>query len=393
MEAKSDNVSFVRWGNTGMLAAIIGLFVCGGAAAMNWHGFLESYLFGYVVWVALVLGCLGLTTLHHTVRGSWGLSVLRMFEAGSSVKMLVAFLVLMVPIFVGMDHVYHHWMHPAAGDEVLAHKAAYLNQPGFIIRTLVYFGIWIGFSAYFRRSSLRQDENKDPALGATRSSVGAIGLVLFVISCTFAVTDWVMSLDPHWFSTIFGFWFVVSQALTALSLCTVILLSHRDRAPYNRIMTKNLTKDLGNLLFMFTMLWAYISVSQFLIIWSGNLPEFITFFAQRNKSWWVYLGAFNVFFAFFVPWFSLLFPGNKAKPAVLLRIAILILAMRVLDTLWTVIPFFRLNLTWTDAAVHLFFAGVFFAIFGKETAKAALLPEHDTRLVEAAKLEASHVHA
>lgn len=387
-------MNFARLGNTGTILGILGLAACAVCFAVAKETFYSSYLFAYMFWISLTLGCLGLAKLHHTVRGSWGLAVLRLFEAGASPMMFVIFAILFAPILYGMGDIYHHWMHPEAGDMVLAHKAAYLNQKAFILRGIGYFVVWIGFASFFRSSSRKQDETKDASLGALRSSVGAGSLIAFVLTLTFAITDWVMSLDPHWYSTIYGFLFVVYSALAALSLVTFIVTRYANAEPYSRVVTPALQKDLGNLMFMFTMLWGYMTLSQFLIIWSGNLPELTPYFATRNMAGWNILGAFNVFTAFFVPWLTLLSPRVKRNTNSLMWVAVLVFLMRIPDWYWVIIPFFRHTFAWTDAVTFVALGAVWFAIFGREAAQVALLPSHDERLVEAKRnLEAHHVGA
>jgi len=386
-------MNFARVGNTSFMLALLGVAAMVICAFVAKETFWSSYLFGYMFWISLTLGCLGLTTLHHTVRGSWGLSVLRLFEAGGGLTMFIVFAVAMVPIlFGGMEGLYHHWVHIDPKDPVLVHKAPYLNVGGFIIRAAIYFILWGGFSWAYQRSSLKQDQTEDASMGSRRSSWGAVGIVTFVLSMTFAITDWVMSIDPHWFSTLFGFLFVIYSVLAALSLGTYIVTRYANHAPYNQIVTPALQKDLGNLLFTFTMFWGYFQLSQFLIIWSGNLPEFTGFFAVRNTGWLLYLGAFNIFFAFFLPWFLLLAPRTKKITKSLMLVAAWIFFMRILDWFWVVIPFFRPTVAMTDVVCWLAFGFIWFWIFGKQAAKYPLLRKHDERLVNA-KLEAQHGHA
>jgi len=385
-------VSFAKAGSVGLIVGLIGSLACIGGFAADREHFLQSYLFGWIVLASMVLGCLGLTLLHHIMRGQWSLSVLRLWEAGGGPAALGLLGITSIPVLLGMGTIYHHWMHPEPGDEVLAHKAGYLNPSFFILRLVFYFAAWIILATILRRSTLKQDQNNDPRETALRTNVSSGGMVLFFLTCTFAVTDWVMSLDPHWFSSLYGVWFIINQGLFAVALGTIVVTGFAKFEPYRSIISPKLTKDLGNMLFVFTMLWAYATLSQYLIIYSGNLPEFITYYTARRETWFNFLGAFNILFSFFLPWMLLLFPRWKAKPDLLLRVAILILAMRLIDLFWNIIPFFRSDLPplWTDFAVVLALGGWWLWVFATQSAKASLIPQYDDRLQVK---EATHVHA
>lgn len=382
--------SLARAGSVGLIVALVGTLACVGGFFADREHFLQSYLFGWIVLASMVLGCFGLTLLHHMLRGQWSLSVLRLWEAGGGPAALGLLAVTSLPIVLGMGSLYHHWVHADPTDTVIAHKAGYLNPTAFLIRLVLYFVVWILLAAYMRRSTLKQDQTLDPNETARRTNWSAPGMVLFVLTCTFAITDWVMSLDPHWFSSLYGVWFIINQGLFAIALGTIILTGMAKFEPYRSIISPKLTKDLGNMLFVFTMLWAYATLSQYLIIYSGNLPEFITYYTARRETWFNFLGAFNILFSFFLPWMLLLFPRWKARPELLFRVAVLILAMRLIDVFWNVVPFFRSDLPplWTDAVVLVALGGWWLWVFAQQSAKASLIPKYDNRLEEAA-----HGHA
>lgn len=392
--ASNQSVNFKQVGNVGMLCGVVGLAASIGALASSAERFWQSYIFAFIFFASLVLGMLGLTLLHHTVRGSWGLSVLRLWESGGGPVAIGALAVMFVPIVVGMPTIYHHWYHPDPNDHVLAYKASWwLNPTFFIIRSVIYFACWFALAYFMRRSSVRQDKTLDPAETAYRTNRAAPGIVLFFVTVTLAITDWLMSLDPHWFSQIMGFWYVVGGALGSLALTTFIVCYNAKQQPYREIVTPQLTKDLGNMLFTFTLLWAYMTLSQFIIMWSGNLPEFIRFYTQRDigtQAAYNILGGLNVVLQFFVPFLVLLAPRTKAKPELLIKIVVLIFLMRISDVWWYVMPMFQKSMApgWTDAAAFLTVGGFWLAVFANQTTKASLIPEHDNRL-----LEAAHSHA
>jgi hypothetical protein len=294
---------------------------------------------------------------------------------------------LFVPILLGMPLLYE-WTHPeiVKNDPVLLHKSSYLNSTGFIIRTLFYFGIWILLSYILRKSTLREDRTLDPSETAKRTNLSAPGLAVFVLTVNFAMTDWVMSVSPHWFSTIFGALFAVGQALAAMAFGTFIVTRFASYKPYSDIVTPSLTRDLGNLLFVFTLVWTYFALSQYLIIWSGNLPEFNTFYVARSKSYWLYLGAFNIIGQFAIPFFLLLAPRVKAIPKLLMGVAVWIFVMRFVELYWEVMPLFRLTPPqWTDFAALVGVGGLWLAMFAAQVKKAALIPAYDPRLQEVAE--------
>jgi hypothetical protein len=376
----------------GAAVAVIGAvaLLIAGLAFGQWAQVLQSYLWAYLFWVCIALGCFALTLLHHVIRGSWALPVLRIWEAGSKTLPLMAVLFLPILLDVFFGHVLYHWTHAdaVARDAMLREKTPYLNPVAFAIRAVIYFAIWIGVSSFLNRSSLQQDRTRDESLAARRTNVSAPAIVVFVISITFAFTDWAMSLDPHWHSTIFGIYFLVGQGLSALALCTLLVTLMAARRPYTEIVTPQLTRDLGNLLLAFTMLWAYISLSQFLIIWSGNLPEEVTFYTNRLKGGWWYMGTFLVVSQFFVPFLLLLSGRTKRTPGFLAGVAGFILAIRIVDIFWTIVPFFGgagqplpFRIHWLDFAAFAGMGGVWLAVWATQLRRSGLLPSHDPRLV------------
>ena len=355
--------------------------------------FFQAYLFGWVFWTTIALGCLGMTLLHHIIRGAWGLPVLRLFEAGN--RTLPLMFVLFLPIlFFGMHDVYHHWTDAAevARDPILRQKSLYLNVPFFAFRFVLFFAIWIGLSTALNRLSLQQDETRDERLADRRANLAAPGLVVFFITMTFAFTDWVMSLEPHWFSTIYGIWFTVGAGLSTMALVTWFVMRFADRRPYSEVVTPVLMKDLGNLMLVFTLLWAYTSLSQFLIIWSADLPEEVTYYAKRLSGGWRAVGTTTVLLQFFLPFLLLLSGRTKRTPGYLVLVTILIFTMRLVDVAWIVIPAFDRG-GMADLWAFLFaLAGVgafWIATFVYHLSKHSLLPTHDPRL-QHAEMEAQH---
>lgn len=369
-----------------LVAGIIALLISvAGFALAGRTQFFQSYLYAYMVWMCLTLGLFGLTLLHHTVRGSWGLPVLRFLEAGAAALPLM--LVLFVPVAVGIADLYP-WAKPEVvqADPYIQHKSGYLNVPFFLVRTAVYFAVWILLARVLRRLSLQQDVTEDLSLAQRRVNLSAPGLVLFVLTVSFAMIDWVMSLEPKWYSSIYGAWFIVGQGLSAFAFSTAVLLLAARHKPFADVVTPKLTRDLGNLTFAFVILWAYTSISQYLIIWSANLPDEIVYYIRRNQGGWQYLSGALVVLQFFLPFLILLSSRVKRYASLLLRVMVFILVMRVIDLFWIIVPAFgreTLSVHWLDVTLLVGIGGLWLAWFAHQACAAPLLPRHDSRLQEA----------
>lgn len=379
----------VRFASLRQKALVVGIVaLLGGAIGFATAGrtqFFQSYFYAYMVWMCLTLGLFGLTLLHHTVRGSWGLPVLRFFEAGTATLPLM--LLLFVPVIAGIADLYP-WAKPEVvqADKYIQHKSGYLNVPFFLARTAIYFAIWILLSRMLRALSLKQDETEDPSLARRRTNLSAPGLVLFVLTVSFAMIDWVMSLEPKWYSSIYGAWFIVGQGLSALAFSTTVLLLAARHKPFADVVNPKLTRDLGNLTFAFVILWAYTSISQYLIIWSANLPDEIVYYIKRNQGGWQYLSASLVVLQFFLPFLILLSSRVKRYANLLLRVMVFILVMRAVDLFWIIVPAFgrqALSVHWLDVTLLVGIGGLWLAWFAHQVCAAPLLPRHDSRLQEA----------
>lgn len=391
--------ALARLGPFGGVMALVGgiLFAVGFFGATTPEAkrtVMQSYVFAYIFWSTLTLGCLGLTLLHHTIRARWSLSILRLLEAGGGPLSILMMAILFIPIGLNVAaqdaSTVYLWARPEGHENHIIHaKAFFLNVPGFMIRQGVYFLGWFALAAFLRSSSLKQDQTLNSDESAKRTNVSAPGMVFFVVLLTGAVTDWVMSLEPLWFSTMLPLLFVAGSALSALSLMIVLMMRHASSDPYREVVRPGLTKDLGNMLFALTLLWTYLTLSQFLITWSGNLPEEIPYYVARSApTGWEYLGATLVFLQFFVPFLTLLAPRTKHYAKNLLGIATLIFVVRFIDIYWTVMPGLRSSpwsslSQWTDYAALAGLGGVWFAVWGAQLSKATLLPTHDRRLEDA----------
>jgi hypothetical protein len=325
-----------RVGRLAMIAGAGGLAVCGAAWLLSPGSFYHAYLVGYVFWVGIALGCLGLTMLHHLTGGGWGLPIRRPMESAGVTLPLLA--ILFLPIATGLPHLYE-WARPeAAHDEILRAKADYLNTTFFLGRTAAYFVVWMLLALMIDRLSAAQDRREDYGPSRWLGGLAGPGLILLFLTGSFAAIDWMMTLEPHWVSSIYGAMVVVGQGLSTLALLVLLIARLSDRRPMDRAVTHGRLHDLGNLMLAFTMLWAYMSFSQFLIIWSGNLPEEIPWYLRRARGAWQWVALALIVFHFFLPFFVLLFRENKRYGRIIARVALWILAMHWLDLVWLILP-------------------------------------------------------
>jgi hypothetical protein len=368
-----------------LIIGIVALGLCAFGATLSKTQFFQSYLFGYLFWFGIAVGCSSVVALHHLVGGGWGFVIQRLLESGTRTLPLMALLFL--PLFFGMQDLYL-WARPeaVAADKILQHKSPYLNVPFFWIRALIYFSVWGLFAYLLNKWSHQQDHMADPAPTLKIQKFAGPGLVFYVLTMSFAAFDWVMSLEPHWFSTIFGVIFVVGQGLTTLAFAIIGLRLVADREPISGVVATKHFHDLGNLMFAFILLWAYVSFSQFFIIWSGNLPEEITWYVHRLHGGWGAIAMLLVLFHFFIPFVLLLLRKTKQKAPVLAKVAAAMIVMRLVDLFWIVAPNFhaeKFSIHWMDLLAPIGIGGVWIATFAWQLKSRALLPVNDPRLAAA----------
>ena len=334
------------------------------------------WMYGAIFWSVLTFGCLGLTMLFHLTRGRWGTPTLRIFESGGGWThiALSAVVLLGVGFFYLGNEVYGGWLNGPGNDPILQNKEFYLNRTDFLIRSVCFF-LYLGGIAFIFRTWTRNEETSgDKKWGEKRNFWGGLAMVGFFGVLTFLTTDYVMSIDPHWYSTIWGVWFAVGGALGAMALAVMIVVSQMDKAPYAGKIDKLMRNDFGNLLLMLTMLWGYFSFSQLLIIWSGNLPEFTTFYLSRLRGGFSGLGKFLFIGQFLFPFLMLLSPSLKRNKTLLMSLGAFILFMRAVDMFWIVMPYFRTVATFsfTDIGPFLLIGGIWLAVFGLNLKSAPL---------------------
>ena len=368
-----------------LIAGAVGAVVSAIGWLVDTRQFYQSYLMGYMLWLGITLGCLALGMVHQLSGGAWGVVIRRPIGAAS--RVLPVMTLLFLPIALGMRHLYP-WTNPevVAASEALQHKQAYLNTPFFLARAAFYFLTWNATAYFLNAWSLEQDRTANPRLARRMQKLSGGGLLAYGLCLTFASFDWLMSLEPHWFSTIYGVLILGGQGLSSLSFLIIALVWLSRRPPLDRIVAPAHFHDLGNLMLAFVMLWAYFSFSQFLIIWSGNLPHEIGWYLHRLHTGWRFAGLMLILFHFAVPFVILLSRRVKRQPELLVKVAVGILIMRLVDLHWLIAPEFHqhgISVSWLDLVVPLTLGALWLAGFVYQLRGRAILPVHDPEFDEA----------
>ena len=325
-----------RVGTRAVVVAVAAFAMLAGSWVLWPRHFFAAYLVGYLFWLGIVLGSIGLTMLHHLVGGSWGLVIRRPLEAGAATVPLFALLFL--PIAMGTEALFPWARAEGASHLSTAVRTGYLNQTLFLLRTLGYFGIWTALAFLLVGWSSRQDHTSDHRLTERLRRLSGPGTVILFAASSFAAVDWVMSLEAPWVSTIFGAMVITGEAMATFAAMIVVTAFLAADLPMFRIATPERLNDLGNLLLAFVMLWAYMSFSQYLIIWSGNLIDEIPWYLKRTRGGWEWVALALVVCQFFLPFFLLLIRENKRHVSALVVVALVILVMHWIDLVWLVIP-------------------------------------------------------
>ncbi len=362
-----------------LIAGAVLVLLCVLVGFANPAQFFRSSLLACVFWIGFPLGCTGILMLHHLTGGAWGIAIRPTLEAAS--RTLPLMMLLLAPVLLLGTHALYEWSHAEAlQDEVLRHKAAYLNVPFFLTRTAIYFAVWLLLSWLLNHWSLEQQRRNDPYTPHKLRVISGPGLVIFAITVSFASFDWMMSLEPHWQSTIYGMLWMAGQGLSALALSIlVVLLLSREPSLSRRVRVDQI-HDLGNLTLAFVMLWAYMSFSQWLIIWSGNLPEETPWYLRRISSGWGSVALLLILLHFALPFFLLLSRRTKRTPGVLFPLVVAILVMRFVDMFWTLVPAFHpdgFRLHWMDLAAPLGVGALWASAFLWQLGRRTLMPPYD----------------
>jgi hypothetical protein len=358
-------------GLIGAVASIVGAFLAP-------DSFYSAYLTGFMFWLGLSLGCMAILMLHHLVGGAWSIVIRRILESGMMTLPMMA--VLFLPILFHLPRLYF-WARPEVlsdpktDPKIIEIAQSYLNFNGIALRYVVYFAIWIGMAYFLNRWSTEQDTISGQSTLRFRA-LSSIGLVIYSLTISFAVIDWVMSLQARWISTIYGLIFIAGEALSALCFCVVIETILSKRKPMSEYLNETEVHDHGKLILAFVMVWTYFNFSQWLIIWAGNLPEEIPWYMRRLNGGWEYVGLFLVIFQFAVPFALLLSRQLKREARTLVRLASWIILMRMIDIYWHVEPALHptFHLSWLHFTVIAGIGGLWMAYFFHNLRSRPLLP-------------------
>ena len=371
-----------------LIVGAVALAGCGIGAFFDRAEFFRSYLVAYVFWLGVPLGCLGIIMIHHLVGGTWGFVIQRPLESALRTFPLMA--LLFVPLCFGLTDLYV-WTRPevVAADPVLQQKSAYLNVPFFIVRTVIYFGVWITVGQRLTQWSAQQDRPEggaavDRTVVDRLQTLSGPGLVLYGLTVTFSSIDWVMSVEPKWYSSIYGMIFMTSHGLVALAFVVGVVYFLARREPLASVGASWVFRDLGNLLLAFVMLWAYTSFSQFLLIWVENLAHEIPWYLHRLAGGWGVIAALLVVLQFALPFVLLLSRAMKQATAALFGIAVLVAMMHFVEIWWFVAPTFHAEgwtMHWTMVLAPLGIGGLWLGVFLGQLHGRPLLPFGDPRFI------------
>jgi hypothetical protein len=348
-------------------------------AVFNRRQIFQSYLIGWTFWTGIAIGSIALLMLQHLTGGGWGFVIRRVLEAATRTLPVMA--ILFLPVILGAHDIYHHWLdhEELAKHAVVQFKTPYLNLPFFIVRAVIYFAVWLALMFFLNKWSLAQDRTADNRYTKNMRVLSGPGMVALIFTVTFASVDWYMSLEPEWFSTIYGFIFVAAWSLSALAFVIAIMARLSREEPMKRIVAPLHFHDLGKLLLALVMLWAYFAFSQYLIIWSGNLPEEIGWYIVRTSTVWGTIVVGIAILHFGAPFLFLLSRDLKRRPGKLVFVAVLILLMRAVDLLWMLVPAFRdeHKWIWMDVIALIGFGGIWLGLFTWQLSKRPLIPIND----------------
>jgi hypothetical protein len=366
------------------LGIVAGLVATAGAF-VDRDRFFHAYLVGWLFWFAVATGCLGLLMLHHLSGGRWGLVLRRPMEAGARTMPVVG--LLAVPLLLGLDRLFIWTDHARVeADHLLHHKAPYLNEPFFIGRTVGAIVIFWLLALLLSRRSVAQDAGRGAALAWSMQKLSAGGLLLWVLVVSFLGFDWLMSLDPHWFSSLFGAIFLAGCGIAALTFLILVARWLSLRGSMAAVFTSRRFHDFGTLLFAFVMFFTYLGISQFIIAYQGNIPEEVIWFKERFHAGWAWVAVALLVFHFFFPFLILLSRAVKRRSGLLAGIAAFVLFMRWVDLIWLTRPTLvheGFPLTWIDPAALLGIGGLWVFAFARELGRRTLLPVGDPALEEA----------
>jgi hypothetical protein len=350
---------------------------------LNPAGFFRAYLFAFLFWTMLSVGCLGILMFSHLTGGSWAAATRRILESGTRTLPLMG--LLFIPLLFGLPAVYS-WARPeiVAADPTLQHKVAYLNVPFLIIRTAAYFCIWIVLAYYLNVWSTAQDADPDPRWANRMRRLSAGGMVAFGLTGTFAAVDWSMSIEPSWSSSIYPSMVLIGAIVSAFALAVGLLACLQRTEPLSELTSSQQLSDVGSMLMSFLLLWAYLAYSQFMLVWAGNLQEEIPWYLHRITEGWGPIAVAVVLGAFAVPFLALFSTQVRHSTRLMALLGLGTTAAHLLATLWLIVPGFdagNASFWWLYVAAPAGIGGLWLALLFHQLSRRPLVPRHDPRFV------------
>jgi hypothetical protein len=340
--------------------------------------FFRSYLVGFWFWLGMGAGCLLLLMTQYLTGGAWGMMIRRPLEAGS--RTLYVMYLGFLPLLIGVHTLYWWTTPPGQADKVIQAKSLYLNLPFLWVRWVIYGVVWLGITYLLNKWSRQEEETKSTEYSKKLEVLSGPGVVLFFLTMTFCAVDYIMTLEPHWFSTVYGFMIVMGQCLAAMAFVVAILVVVSGYPPMDHALTKRHLHDLGKLLLTLVMLWAYMNFAQLLITWSGNLPEEVIWYIKRWNGGWGWLSLSLLLFHFCLPFLLLLSQTLKKNPRTIFGIAIFLILIHMVDVVSLVEANFadvkdvRFTGSWLDVVALAGFGGLWMALFYRNLPQLGLMP-------------------
>jgi hypothetical protein len=394
-EVQRENTGIARWQGPSLILGIVGL----AASAIGWWlqptEFFHAYLSSYIFWFSIVAGSLGILMLQYITTGEWGLMIRR--PLGAAARTMIWMLLFFLPIAFGVRFIYP-WMNPnwLGHPPLIRQQMVYLSWPRYLIAAAVFFGCWILWAWRIRMLSLKFYKDRSPYTNLARNRWAGAGLPMIVLTLTFASIDWMMSLEPRWHSTMYGITFTVGCGLSAMAFVTFFLSRLADTPAMQGILKASHLRDLGNLLLTFVMFYAYVSFSEFLLIWYANLHSEITYYVSRVHGVWGAVAICIILFHFFLPFFMLLMRPIKDRAQTIGVVTIVILVMRYVAIYWLITP------SWYGEQFHysiwsltslVGIGGVWIWAFINQLKGQTIIPIHETWVEEAIREGALRVNA
>lgn len=372
------------------VVGVLGLVASIVLGLKDYAQFAFSFHTSYLYFLSIALGGLFFVLIQHATRAGWSVVIRRFAE--NIMGTLPLFALLFIPMILGMHTLYHHWtdLEAVKADRFLSQKAAYLNEPFFFVRAALYFVLWFVLARVFRGQSIAQDSSGDQAHTYRLQKLSYPGIAAFAFTLTFSSFDWIMSLDPHWYSTMFGVYYFAGAVVAIYATLIVLVTLFGSDAALERVITVEHRHDLGKLLFGHIVFWTYIAFSQFFLIWYANIPEETVWFHHRMQHGWLNVTVALALGHFVIPFFFLLPRAVKRNRTLLFLGAVWMLIIHFVDIYWLVMPnFYKEEPIISLLDVTSFFAvgGLFVAVFAWLMKRSAVIPVKDPRLPESLSFE------